>query len=63
MTSFRPGYNIYTQREICLLARSQARRLDRRELMLRRLPRLTSLPGGNTVCSSWGAHSDRGGNQ
>jgi hypothetical protein len=36
---------------------------DRGELTLRRLPRLTSLPGGNTACSSWGAHSDRGGNQ
>jgi hypothetical protein len=62
-TSFRPGYNIYTRREICLLARLQAHRLDRRELTLRRLPRLTSLPGGNTACSSWGAHSYRGGNQ
>jgi hypothetical protein len=61
-TSFQPGYNIYTRREICLLARPQARRPDRRELTLRRLPRLTSLPGGNTACSSWGAHSDRGGN-
>jgi hypothetical protein len=45
------------------LARPQARRLDRRELTLRRLPRLTSLPGGNTACSSWGAHSNRGGNR
>jgi hypothetical protein len=60
---FRAGYNIYTRREIRLLARPQACRLDRRELTLRRLPRLTSLPGGNTACSSWGAHSYRGGNQ
>jgi hypothetical protein len=63
LTSCRLGYNIYTRREICLLAIPQARRLDRRELTLRRLPRLTSLPGGNTACSSWGAHSNRGGNQ
>jgi hypothetical protein len=62
-TSFRPGYNIYTRREIRLLARPQARRPDRRELALRRLPRLTSLPRGNTARPSWGAHSDRGGNQ
>jgi hypothetical protein len=62
-TSFRPGYNIHTRREIRLLARPQARRPDRRELTLRRLPRLTSLPGGNTACSRWGAHSDRGDNQ
>jgi hypothetical protein len=62
-TSLRPGYNIYTRREVCLLARPQARRPDRRELTLHRLPRLTSLPGGNTTCSSWGAHSYRGGNQ
>jgi hypothetical protein len=54
-TSCRLGYNIYTRQKICLLARPQACRLDRRELTLRRLPRLTSLPGGNTACSSWGA--------
>jgi hypothetical protein len=29
--------------------------LDRRELTLRRLPRLASLPGGNTTSSSGGA--------
>jgi hypothetical protein len=61
--SCRLGYNIYTRRKICLLARPQARRLDRWELALRRLRRLTSLPGGNTACSSWGAHPYRGGNQ
>jgi hypothetical protein len=49
--------------KICLLARPQACRLDRRELTLRHLPRLTPVPGGNTACSSWGAHSYRGGNQ
>jgi hypothetical protein len=48
----RPGYNIYTRREIRLLARPEARRPDRWELTLRRLPRLTSLPGGNTASSS-----------
>jgi hypothetical protein len=62
-TSFRPGYNIYTRREIRLLARPQARRPDRSELTMCRLPRLTSLPGGNTARSSWGAHSNRGGDQ
>jgi hypothetical protein len=61
-TSYRPGYNIYTRREIRLLARPQACRPDRRELTLRRLPRLTSLPGGNTIISSRGVHSNRGGN-
>jgi hypothetical protein len=60
-TSYRPGYNIYTRREIRVLTRPQACRPDRRELTLRRLPRLTSLPGGNTIISSRGAHSNRGG--
>jgi hypothetical protein len=46
------GYNIYTRREIRLLARPQARRPDRLELTPRRLPRLASLPGGNTASSS-----------
>jgi hypothetical protein len=36
---------------------------DRRKLTSCRLPRLTSLPGGNTTCSSSGAHSYRGGNR
>jgi hypothetical protein len=54
-------YNIYTRREIRLLARPQACRPDRRGLTLRRLPRLASLPGGNTTGSSRGAHSNRGG--
>jgi hypothetical protein len=44
--------NIYTHREIRLLARPQARGPDRREVTLRRLPRLTPLPGGNTTSSS-----------
>jgi hypothetical protein len=60
-TSYRPGYNIYTRREIRLLARLQAYRPDRREVTLRRLPRLASLPGGNTTSSSRGAHFNRGG--
>jgi hypothetical protein len=60
-TSYRLGYNIYTRREIRLLARPQARRPDRRELTLRRLPRLESLPGGHTTSSSRRAHSNRGG--
>jgi hypothetical protein len=51
-TGFWAGYNIHTCREIRLLARPQARRLDRWELTLRRLPRLASLPGGNTTRSS-----------
>jgi hypothetical protein len=58
---YRPGYNIYTHREIRLLARPQACRPDRRELTLRRLPRLAPLPGGNTISSSRGANSNRGG--
>jgi hypothetical protein len=58
---YRPGYNIYTRREIRLLARLQACRPNRRELTLCRLPRLTSLPGGNTTSSSRGANSNRGG--
>jgi hypothetical protein len=41
--------------------RPQASRPDRRELTLCRLPRLASLPGGNTTSSSGGAHSNRGG--
>jgi hypothetical protein len=45
-------YNIYTRRQIGLLARPQARRPDRRELTLRRLPRLTSLPGENPTSSN-----------
>jgi hypothetical protein len=36
-------------------------RPDRRELTLHRLPRLASLPGGNTTSSNRGAHSNRGG--
>jgi hypothetical protein len=61
MTSHQPGYNIYTRRQIRLLARPQAYRPDRRELTLRRLPRLASLPGGNTPTSNRGAYSNRGG--
>jgi hypothetical protein len=57
----RPGYNIYTNQQIRLLARPQADRSDKRKLMLRRLPRLASLPGGNTPSSNRGAHSNRGG--
>jgi hypothetical protein len=45
-----------------LLARLQACRPDRRELTLRHLPRLASLPGKNTTRSSRGAHFNRGGN-
>jgi hypothetical protein len=60
-TSYRPGYNIYTCREIRLLARPQGCRPDRRELTLRRLPRLASLPGGSAIISSGGAHSNKGG--
>jgi hypothetical protein len=60
-TSYRPGYNIYTRQEIRLLPRPQACRPDRRELTLRRLPRLASLLGGNTTISSRGAHSNKGG--
>jgi hypothetical protein len=37
-TSHRPGYNIYTRRQIRLLARPQAHRPDRREFTLHRLP-------------------------
>jgi hypothetical protein len=48
----RPGYHIYTRQQIRLLAGPQARRPDRRELTLSCLPRLTSLPGGNTASSS-----------
>jgi hypothetical protein len=59
-SSCQLGYNIHTRRKICLLARLQACRPDRRQLTLRRLPRLTSLPGGNTTRSSWGEHSHRG---
>jgi hypothetical protein len=44
-----------------LLARLQACSPDRRELTLRCLPRLASLPGGNTTSSSEGAHFNRGG--
>jgi hypothetical protein len=51
-TCIRPGYNIYTRRQIRLLARPQARILDRQELTLRRLPRLTAVPGGNTASSN-----------
>jgi hypothetical protein len=60
-TSYWPGYNIYTRREIRLLARPQANRTDRRELTLRRLPRLAPFPGGNTIIYSRGAHSNRSG--
>jgi hypothetical protein len=60
-TSYRPGYNIYTCREICLLARPQACRPERRKVTLRRLPRLASLTGVNTTSSSRGAHFNRGG--
>jgi hypothetical protein len=42
----------YTRRQIRLLARPQARRPNRWELTLRRLPRLTSLSGGNTASAS-----------
>jgi hypothetical protein len=49
-----PGYNIYTRRQIRLLAKPQACRPDRQELTLRRLPRLASLPGGNTLRSNRG---------
>jgi hypothetical protein len=48
-TDFWAGYNVHTRREIRLLTRPQARRPDRWELTLRRLPRLASLPGGNTT--------------
>jgi hypothetical protein len=51
-TCLLPGYNIYTHRQIRLLARPQACKPDKRELTLRRLPRLTSLPGGNSASSS-----------
>jgi hypothetical protein len=40
----------------------QARRPDRRELTLRRLPRLTSVLRRNIASSNRGAHSNRGGN-
>jgi hypothetical protein len=43
---------ITTRRQIRLLARPQARRPDRRELTLRRLPRLTSVPRGNAASSN-----------
>jgi hypothetical protein len=59
-TSYRSGYNIHTRREIRLLARLQACRPDRQELTLCRLPRLTSLPGGNTTSSGRRAHSNKG---
>jgi hypothetical protein len=49
---FRAGYNIHPCRKIRLLARSQARRPDKRGLMLRRLPRLAPVPEGNTTCPS-----------
>jgi hypothetical protein len=48
-TDFWAGYNVHTRREIRLLTRPQARRPDRWELTLRRLPRLASHPGGNTT--------------
>jgi hypothetical protein len=60
-TSYWSDYYIYTRREIHLLVRLQAHRPKRRELTLRRLPRLASLPGENTTSSSGGAHSNRGG--
>jgi hypothetical protein len=60
-TGFRAGYNIYTRREIRLLASPQTCRPDRRELTLHHLPRLASLPGGNTTRSSGGVHPNRGG--
>jgi hypothetical protein len=42
----RAGYNIYTGWQIRLLARPQARRPDKWRLTLRRLHRLTPVPGG-----------------
>jgi hypothetical protein len=39
----------------------RAYRPDRWEHTLRRLPRLASLPGGNTLSSNRGAYSNRGG--
>jgi hypothetical protein len=59
--SHRPGYNIYTCRQIRLLAGPLACRPDKRELVLHCLPRLTSLAGGNTPSSNRGAYSNRGG--
>jgi hypothetical protein len=54
------AYNIFTHRQIRLLARPQAYIPDRWELALRHLPRLTSLPRGNTPSSNGGAYSNRG---
>jgi hypothetical protein len=54
------SYKIYSCRKILLLARSQARRPDRRQLMLRCLRRLTSLPEGNTAGPNRGAYVNRG---
>jgi hypothetical protein len=47
--------------KIRLLARPQAYRPDRREFTIPRLPRLASLPGGNTPSSNKGAYSNRDG--
>jgi hypothetical protein len=60
-TRKRPSTGPRTTHGPHLLARPQACRPDRQELMLRRLPRLASLPGGNTTSSNRGAHSNRGG--
>jgi hypothetical protein len=58
MPSYWSGYNIHARRKIRLLARLQD---YRRQLTLRRLPRLAPLPGGNTPSSNRGAYIDRGG--
>jgi hypothetical protein len=58
---YRLGHNIISRRKIRLLARLQARRPNRQQLTLRRLPRLTPLPGGNPASSNRGAYVNRGG--